>query len=267
MKKKILIALCIGLASSSMAQSGFIGLNVGYGLGMPKSIVGERVEWGATSYNTTNIYGTNGNGLNIGLLPGFMFSENIGIDFGINYFSSATITQYEEIDNLYNYEFLSTRKASQIRLMPNLVLRTGSSTLNIYAKAGLVLPLAEKIKISEREDDNGNILEETMLVKSRMNMGTSGTIGVNFDLTSQISLFGELQGMLLRTKRSTRSTQTLTYNGVDIKDAQDKSYLEQEYVEEVNSQDNSNPDVPAKLLVSQTDYGTVIFNFGLKYNF
>lgn len=267
MKKKILIAACLTAMSTGFTQGGFVGLNVGYGLGMPKEIIGQRVEWGSTSFTRSNIYGSMGNGLNFGLLPGYMFTENIGFDLGINYFSGAEQIQYEEIDQPFDYERLTTKRASQLRIMPNVIVESSGNTLSLYAKAGLVLPLAQKIVITDREDDNGDILEETMLVKSKLSLGTSGTVGVNFNLTSQLSLFGELQGMLLKTKRSTMSTQTLTYNGQDIKDLQDKSYLEQEYVEELSSNDNTNPDVPEKRLVEQTNFGTVIFNFGLKFNF
>jgi len=213
MMKKILLSLCLlsFTALSATAQEWSFRLGLGYAFptasqtldanGLPYS--------GNVTYSNANTgdkesigmkRASFGSGLKVAGGVQYMFSKNIGVAVDINigvtspkYVLQTTndksVNGNDVSDNTY------TRYAKlPVLLTPSFVLQSGGDKLNVYARAGVVLPLSTQI-ISEEHDNYQNVAgnEEQLnkTVKTQFNLGFSGAMGVSYRTSENFSLWVE----------------------------------------------------------------------------
>ncbi len=96
MKKILLSVAVLSMGTLAMAQGFYTSFNVGYGFGIPGDAIGtEEVVDASLNSTETNVYGTFGSGINIGLNPGYMFNEHVGAELGFNYLLGSKVTNYD----------------------------------------------------------------------------------------------------------------------------------------------------------------------------
>ena len=213
MMKKILFTTCFlsFLATVSMAQEWSFRLGLGYAFptasqtldasGLPYS---GNVTY--TSANTGDIQSIGmkkasfGSGFKaVGGIQ-YMFTKNIGIAADINLgvttpkyvlqtTNDVSVNKNEVSDNTY------TRYAElPVLLIPSFVLQSGGDKVNVYARAGIALPLSTQI-ISEEHDNYQNVAgDEEQLnktVKTQFNLGFSGALGLSYRVSENFSFWVE----------------------------------------------------------------------------
>lgn len=268
MKKFFFTVTAVLVGTAAMAQ-GSIAFNVGYGLATPSEVIGVESEPGSN----TNIYGTYGAGLNLGLTPGYMLGEHFGMEIGFNYFLGTEVMDGRVTNN--GGEYKSYTKSNQFRILPNLVVTSGGDNMSVYAKAGLVLPVTGTTFSRAEDTGSGELGVPTMAAtfkaetKGQFSLGYSGAIGGQYNLSESLSLFAELSGTYLRIKGKTTSYTEYTVAGQDVLGTLDTYQKEIEYQDEVNPLLNpaDNPGSPRKALAPKNNYGAVFINLGIKYNF
>lgn len=274
MKKMVLSAALFFAAYGVNAQGLYGDVSVGYGLGAPNYVMGTKNYSGPAGTSTSeNIYGSIGQGLNLALTPGYMINEHFGLELGINYFMGATKTIVENTNSNSNVYETRTAHSNQLRLIPSLVVSSGTSNkLSVYAKGGLVIPVMGLTKI---EIDKGIMTGPTTSSKiqaksdfaGHVSLGFRGALGVNYKLSDKLSLFGELQQTNLFIKQKSNTYTEFIVDGVDIKDNPTLMSLygqnkETEFVDKLDANSGAN-----QALAAKTNFNQFGINVGVKFNF
>lgn len=275
MKKLILSVAMLSLGTGAMAQGMYASFNLGYGFGTPGDMVGTvDVVDGGGNTTSTPTYGTLGGGFNIGLTPGYMISENFGIELGLNYLLGSTLTSTD-----FTTPATSTTiktKSNQFRVSPTLVISTGAGEgLSAYAKAGIVLPVAGSTTTNVEATFFGGTSSQEISSKGAFSAGFTGAIGVNFGLSDKLSIFGELSHVSLRIKGKTQTIESSEVNGVNQLVGATTYMLETSYVGELNSSSNNssynpnpvNQGAAKEELAGNSNFNALFINLGVKFNF
>ena len=143
--KKIILASALSvMASVGFSQKVYLSLNTGFASSAVSDDIGSKSTTTASGTTTENIYGTLGAGVPVTLSAGYMVTKHIGVELGVNYFLGSEVTVRENTNDVVGSKLTATAKTSQLRLLPSLMITTGGEGLNMYAKAGLVLPVTGK---------------------------------------------------------------------------------------------------------------------------
>lgn len=264
----------MSFAGIASAQQFYTNVNVGYGLQTSKEAIGTHSTMDA-SFNFTdeNIYGTYGGGLNFGVTPGYMITDNFGLELGLNYLMGGDV-EFMRFDAPTG-SAVGTSKSTQFRILPALVLSTGNDGLNAYGKVGLVVPAGGKTEVHVNDATDPNAVEDyTVEAKGQFSLGYMGAFGVSFGLSDKLSLFGELNGVNLRIKGSSSSITSYTVAGTDVMSMLDTYDKETVYVDELNSSSNNSgyntnasTGKAKEELASTSNYNAMFINVGVKINF
>jgi len=275
MKRIYLSILAVSFGSFAMAQGFYTSVNAGYGFGAPKQDMGINQTFTATGDQTvSNNYGSLGAGLNFGATPGFMFTEHVGAELGLNYFMGSSFVSNHVTTPTGEATYSS--KSSQFRLLPAIVISSGGDGLQVYGKAGLVLPVSGSTVTTLEDNTNPSFVEKgTFETKGAMSLGYMGSLGVSFGLSDKLSLFGELNGVNLRIKSASQTITEYTVAGVDQLANMDKYDKETTYVEELTPSSNNgwtnNTSVDVNKakddLSSNVNFSALFINVGVKINF
>src|SRR5215207_7174889 len=84
-KSFFLCYIATSISINSNAQHSYIGINMGYGTGLPAYSLGASTTATGNSTTYTLEKGNYGQGLNFGFTMGHMFNKNMGVEFGISY--------------------------------------------------------------------------------------------------------------------------------------------------------------------------------------
>ncbi|MBN9293964.1 MAG: outer membrane beta-barrel protein [Flavobacteriia bacterium] len=295
--KKVTLLCALVLASFGVKAQGFYAdFNVGYGLGLPGNVLGTTTHTdilnGASTMESKNLKGSLGQGLTLQLTPGYMFNEHIGVELGINYFLGAKVLINEQTSNfqltaLGINEDYSNRydhaQSNQLRIIPSVIISTGTSNkISGYAKAGLVMPVLGSTIVTTDAITavfTGTAIQRTTLaaeteVKGTFSLGFRGAVGLNYNITDNLSIFGELYATGLNIKQKHRVLNSRTIDGVETTTTMTTYDKEIEYVKELNSSSNNstyNANIsagsPKQELFAKTNFNQFGLQIGVKYNF
>lgn len=222
----------------------FVRANIGYGFEGTPTVLGvdrdlERGE---------NIYGSSAPGLMFGAGVGYMFNEYVGLELGMTY--SLGKEKFSEVQTdhrplgiqaagaeftlLTAYIFQEyTHQSTQLRLIPAVVIRGGNGRLTPYAKVGMVIPVVGKTKTSvagklssteislpdipfvplpipDGVSLTGNVSADAEST-GKFSLGFDATLGMDYEITDMISVFGELNLVALTIK--SKETKVTRYDG------------------------------------------------------
>lgn len=276
MKKIILSGVAVISLTAAMAQTPYVNVSVGYGLGIPGEKLGTNSTTASNGDKTAeNVYGTLGQGLSFGITPGYFFNEHIGAEIGFNYFMGSEV-EVQTTATPYGTATV-TANSNQMRMTPSLVLRTGSEGLYAYAKTGIVMPLGGTTytKIDDTGAAGPNTANTSEFeTKGAFSWGFSGALGVNYSINEMFSVFGEANAVHLRINAKTRTMTAATSNGVDVMGALTTYDKEITYQDELNnSSNNSSYNTNYSTATAKDDlrtrnnFGALFLNIGLKINF
>jgi len=269
MKKLLLTVATVTVSIAASAQLS-VGLNVGYGIGGPKQVLG--TETTLASGTTENIYGSLGGGLNIGVTPGFWFGEHVGAELGLNYFMGSDVMVGRTTTPLGEAE--ATAHSDQFRLLPSLVIKSAGEKANLYVKAGLVIPAVGK---TTQEIENtgtsgpASASSSTSETVGQMTVGYTGAIGFNLGLGERLGFFAEVSAISLRVSaEKTTLTDYSSASGAQLSDL--PTYMKEiNYVDAIDNNSNTGPtanmnQAEDKLRIN-SNYGGIFLNVGIKFNF
>ncbi len=298
--KKIILLCALFMASLTVnAQRFYLDFNFGYGFGMPGNVLGEKSHTdiinGERFKTASNLTGSIGSGLNLQLTPGYMINDNIGIELGINYFIGSKTTMAESTssltmnigpNNFDNADFSSRKdvaNSSQLRIAPAVLISTGiSNTISGYAKLGIIMPLMGSTIVNttaySARVESGEIVRDEIIVKTVISgapsFGFKGALGMNYNITDNLSLFGEVFVASLNIKQKTRRMESYSFNGQDGIDALPSYNKDIDYIDELTPESN-NSDVntssegtaPKEELFQKTSFSQMGIQIGIKYTF
>ncbi|MGV8812786.1 MAG: outer membrane beta-barrel protein [Gelidibacter sp.] len=151
-----------------------------------------------SSVNVKSLNGTVGAGLKANLTVGYMFNPYIGLELGASYFHGDNTL----IGRLRSPQAISEENTHLrgVDVAPGIFLTPNFKTVNPYARIGLIVPLAGKLtietmarKVNGGGPDTDIMVEAKSEVKSKFSVGYYGAIGVNYPVSDNLSIFGEVE--------------------------------------------------------------------------
>lgn len=271
MKKSIIFAAAMAVSGAVSAQGPYVGINVGYGFGAPGTDIGSTINATTSSYSETQVFGTLGGGLNAGLNVGYMFSEHIGADLGLNYFMGSTVRSRDVTSPSGTVTVDS--KSTQMRIAPSIIVSTGG-TFAGYARFGLVLPVGGSTVTEYRDNTSGSMVAIDYESKGMPSLGFQGAIGVSYELSDKLSLFGEFSPVVMQIKSKSRTMTAYTVDGQDNLGNLTTYDKEQVSVDELTNSSNNtstNPNAsdasPEDVLATSTNFNGAFISVGVKFHF
>ncbi len=307
MKKNVLITIiAVFICWKANAQL-YLDLRGGYALQYPSvNLVTPITQVGNGDFNQTSdgifslsqLYGTNGGGINFGLSGGYYLSKNFSIELGVNYILSGRIL--EARTNTPTYFAEQFGRTEGVILTPGIAIHTGGEVWDIFAKVGGFVPvygvIYSEANISDREGRlvaellgapqpiSGFETEVRAKAKSFSNFsaGICSGLGVRRYLGSQWNLFTEINfiSLTLKAKRTEyyEFEQTTLLNGnlftqeslEDLSTFRAKIIYKDVLNNNSNNQefnDNIDTDRPNELPAFRRSFHSVNFAFGIGYKF
>lgn len=227
---------------------------------------------GTTLVSRETNHGSFGEGFRTGLNVGYRFSPRLGVEMGINYFSSKEKTMVETVNRLVAAGpiFATGTAEGQIKaldLAPAIVLFLGETHgFEPYSKVGVIVPVHGDLTIeTERAYTTPAGVVNTYakdVVLPNPTVGFMAALGTSYKLGNHISLFAELEYRNFTVHGKSKETKEYTENGVDklytpTSFRPDASYSAShvEYVEQLNSSSNHylfNPNTSTTTITTDT---------------
>jgi len=273
MKKVVMTMGAFFALSVATAQGGYASLSVGYAGG--NTGIGYATEQLTdTTSRTSLITGSYGSGIPINLSGGFMFNENFGAELGFTYLLGTTVVSSTST-SLNGDNSKTSSNGSQMRIIPQLVVSSGSSSaIEVYAKAGLLLPVGGSTSFKQEFVNSGIASSTEGTTTGKFSLGLTGSVGASYGLSDNLSIFGELQGVSLNINANTSTITSSKINGTEGIDADTPVVLTHtEYVSELSTGDNPNvtdsdySTTARKELTGPTNYNSIGINIGIKFKF
>lgn len=176
-----------------------------------------------SNVNVKSLNGTVGAGIKINVTGGYMFNPFIGAEMGISYFHGDKTM----IGRLRSPQ-VTSEENTYLRgfdVAPGLILTPNFKKVNPYARMGLIVPIAGDLTIETmaRQKDGGGqgtdiLVEAKSEVKSKFSVGYFGAIGLNYPVSNNLSIFGEVEIKSLSIK--SKSAEITEYTTTAITDGQ-----------------------------------------------
>lgn len=145
-----------------------------------------------------SLTGTAGAGVKVNVTGGYMFNPYIGAEIGVSYFHGDKTMIGRLRSPMVNSEENTYLRG--VDVAPGIFLTPNFKSVNPYARMGLIIPVAGKLTIETmaRQKDGGGagtdvMVEAKSAVTSRFSVGYFGAVGIDFPVTDQISIFGEVE--------------------------------------------------------------------------
>lgn len=218
--------------------------------------------------NNQVVHKSYGQGFNIGLRFGYMFNPYIGVDLGVFYAQSTTISAYQQTV-LYQPDSASNPVASggyldnhittisrSVVLSPSVIFAFAKPKFKFYPylRAGVALPVFTQIthNLNMTLDGVGannttynspyflgDITTVTMQTITQFTAGFNGAIGVVYRPANFINFFAELNGQYLNMKGKYTKVTQWDADGYDMLPYRGPYLNQTNYVKSQNSQSNN----------------------------
>lgn len=176
-----------------------------------------------SNVNVKSLNGTVGAGIKVNVTGGYMFNPYIGAEMGVSYFHGDKTM----IGRLRSPQ-VTSEENTYLRgfdVAPGLILTPNFKKVNPYARMGLIVPIAGDLTIETvaRQKDGGGqgtdiLVQAKSEVKSKFSVGYFGAVGLNYPVSSNLSIFGEVEIKNLSIK--SKSAEIIEYSTTAITDGQ-----------------------------------------------
>lgn len=255
MKRLFIHILTIGFLFASFslsAQSFYFSLHGGYNMGLSKSTYHYLNPGGFYSLENLQTYDY-GDGIDFGMSAGYMFSENFGLNLGLSYQKSQQFKfVLEETIHHHSEMFI---------INPGLVLSTGSSSFNPYARVGFVLGFG---KIT-------SIIDQDMLYRNEelyggFGLGFNTALGMEYGINEKIKLFAECNLLSLSWAPERAKLVEYQVDGIDALDDLSTSRKEVDFENEYSQPYilDGLEDMPMKALKYNYSFDNIGVRIGIK---
>ncbi len=229
MKKIIIVALALtGITYCSLAQGFYFRIGLGYALPQAgQTIDGNAIPYSGSRTNTTylqtyNIKSasfTSGTQSTSGF--GYQFTEHIAAQLDAAF--GLSTTTYTFADNNITFSGYNAngsyvqRANNSIILEPSIVLQSGgSSSVNVYTRIGLAIPVITKIT----EENNYYIpslptnVDLTYQISNSFSLGFNAAAGLQYKMNDRMNLWGEISMLSLSLFIKESVLKSFTEDGV-----------------------------------------------------
>ncbi len=321
MKTKLLLPFFffVLLINRLNAQSFFVKINGGYawpGFYNTQNIVGPKIDPAtpltdalvnmadindsAKTYKAT--HGSYGSGVNINARFGYMINPYFGVDLGVSYLSSTTIScnQVRQMtgpgsaipyisDNYYLNASIATNTYG-LSLMPSITVTGAKPGFKVYpyARLGITLPVWGIVihKVNIQVDPyispltnnnvyflgtNNQIVLET---KGTVSIGINGSIGIAYKPLKFLDVFAEINGQYLDVRGKSSVVTKWDADGVNQIPARGVYRTQFNYVDELTSASNNkaqnpnyDPNKPKDDVRPTAPFSNLGFNVGATFYF
>lgn len=247
-----------------------------------------------------SVTGSFGEGFRTGITAGYRFNARLGVELGINYYSSKDKTMAQTISDVPItptgvYSFKSVGQITAFDVAPALVLFLGEHKgFEPYTKVGILVPIHGDLEI--KSDAYAPIAFSTTgvptafgdihsvdKVKPNPTVGFSAALGTSYKIAKNISLYAELEYRNFTVHGKTKETTEFTVNGNDVLASRTTAQTHSNYVDklDVNSnnplfnpntatptdtKDTTRPNDPTDELSSYVGISGLGLTFGVKYS-
>lgn len=275
LKSVLILFLILFALNNILAQETYIKINTGYALESSS----QSLYLNGDFFNLNTVYSNPteevdnislGKGLSLGGVLGRMFNKNIGVELGVSYFIGAkseskfTHSSTSKYGSAYwtdNY-ILS---ASMLRITPAIIIESKFNAINPYIKFGLIVGRGSVIYEADNTYEYGGVRKANMklILSGGLAYGWSASVGSNFSLNDNISLFGEINMINLSYAPTKGKTEYYTVN-----DGLDHSQPNIVYVDGPNEWGSKNYTLGENEKIKQNlPFGSLGLNIGLRIAF
>ncbi|MGE8343473.1 MAG: outer membrane beta-barrel protein [Flavobacterium sp.] len=255
----------------------------------------DRTYVGGKLVSEKSITGSFGQGFRTGITAGYRFSTRIGVELGVNYYSSNDKTMAQTTsDQPYIptsattgiYNFKSVGQITAFDLAPAIVMFLGESNgFEPYTKVGVLVPIHGDLEIktdavapvgvnpSTGAPVFGNV-HSVDKVKPNPTIGFTAAVGTTYKLTSHLSAFAELEYRNFTVHGKTKETTEFTVNGNDALASRSTAQIHTNYQDGLDVNSNNaltnpngvNKDKPMDELSSYVGISGLGLTLGIKYS-
>jgi hypothetical protein len=280
MKKLTFIAIIAGICIIQIranAQNIYAGVGVGYGFPSQIQPFFATSNSNGTSTSVTSKSYSLGTGLSVGAYGGYMFTNNIGFELNVfEKFSSSATATVTTASSLASSTDVYTAKGNLFGLTPAIRLSIGDDKLKIYTVTGLIIGFP-----SATLEDNGttttvtppagsitNTSDEISTYSGNLIIGFHGAVGVLYNISDKIGVFGEVTGNFENWGPSEQLVTTYTVNGADKLNGLTTSEKQINYVNSyTSSATNTSPGSPTQSSRMYLPFSSWGFNIGVHFSF
>ena len=162
-----------------------------------------------------SITGSFGEGFRTGLSIGYRFTDRLGAEMGVNYYTSNSKTMVETISQ----DVTVLQAKGQVRaldLAPALVLYLGKvKGFEPYTKVGVIVPVNGKLDIKTNAISNGAVIYREDVIKPNPTVGFLAALGTSYKISKKLAAFGEIEYRNFTVHGKDKEVTAYTYNGTD----------------------------------------------------
>lgn len=219
------VTIVIGLLLPFLTIQGQTSIYVsgGYGLPVGGENYGTSVDYqSSNSYLEQAQYASFGQGLQGHAGVRKMFTETLGLDVNLGLSTNKFVGDFFEDDDDLEMVSYST---TQIQINPSIIVQSGGSKVNVYARFGVALPvytaITETIENTDKDIRDWNTGENRDYVEmlkadwtTSVGLGLQGGLGVLVPVGS-FQLFGEVNMQTLSLRAASRTISFYEDDGDD----------------------------------------------------
>ena len=217
----------------------------------------DRTYVGGKLVSEESVTGSFGQGFRTGITAGYRFSTRLGVELGVNYYSSndkkmAQTTSDLPITPSGVYSFKSVGQITAFDLAPAIVMFLGESNgFEPYTKVGVLVPIHGDLEITSDAYAPiafnpqtgapvafGNV-HSVDKVKPNPTLGFTAAVGTTYKLTSHLSAFAELEYRNFTVHGKTKETTEFTVNGNDALATRTTAQIHTNYKDRLDSNSNN----------------------------
>jgi opacity protein-like surface antigen len=190
----------------------------------------DRTYVGGKLVSEESVTGSFGEGFRTGLTAGYRFNTRLGVEMGVNYYSSIDKKMAQTTtDAIFVsggkpvYNFKSVGQITAFDLAPALVLFLGEKYgFEPYTKVGVLVPIHGDLEITTDAIAPTGVANPATVavhsvdkVKPNPTLGFTAALGTSYKLAKNISAFAELEYRNFTVHGQTKETTEFTRNGQD----------------------------------------------------
>ena len=180
---------------------------------------------GTTLVSRETNHGSFGAGFRTNISGAYRFTDRLGIEMGVNYFDGNSKTMVDTRNRLVaaGPTFVDGKAEGYVKaldLSPSLVLFLGEvNKFEPYTKVGVIIPVYGRLTIdTERTYTNPLGVTKAFqrdVIKPNPTVGFMAAIGTSYKISSNISIYGEVEYRNFTVHGKSKETTEYTENGVD----------------------------------------------------
>ena len=249
----------------------------------------DKVYVGGKLVSEESVTGSFGEGFRSGATVGYRFNTRLGVEMGINYYSSADKTMAQTTtDKIFIsggrpvYNFKSVGQISAFDLAPALVLFLGEQNgFEPYTKVGVLVPVYGDLEITTDAIAPTGVASPATVavhsvdkVKPNPTVGFMAVLGTSYKLGKNIAAFAELEYRNFTVHGKSKETTEFTMNGQNALAGRTQAQIHTNYVNRLDVNSNNaatnpnglNSTKPMDELSSYVGISGLGLTLGLKYS-